>query len=192
MSVLVAGLVVFLGLHSIGVIAPKWRAQRVAHMGVGRWKLVFSVLSLVGLAIIVWGYGMARTQSVVLWTAPPAMRHVTALLSIIAFILVVASHAPRNHLKAALGHPMTAGVGLWAFAHLLVNGTLHDVVLFGAFLAWALATYVTRRRRDRAAGTTYPPGTAKGDAIAIVAGTVAGVVFALFLHGPLIGVRPFG
>jgi len=112
MSVLVAGLVVFLGLHSIGVIAPKWRAQRVAHMGVGRWKLVFSVLSLVGLAIIVWGYGMARTQSVVLWTAPPAMRHVTALLSIIAFILVVASHAPRNHFKAALGHPMTAGVGL--------------------------------------------------------------------------------
>jgi len=73
-----------------------------------------------------------------------------------------------------------------------VNGTLHDVVLFGAFLAWALATYVTRRRGDRAAGTTYPAGTAKGDAIAIVAGTVAGVVFALFLHGPLIGVLPFG
>ena len=192
MITLVVGLVVFLGVHWIGVLAPQWRAARVAQIGLGRWKLAFSILSLVGLGIVIWGYGMARTQSVVLWTAPAVMRHVTALLSVIAFILVVASHAPRNHFKAALGHPMTVGIGLWALGHLLVNGALHDVILFGAFLAWALVTYVTRRRRDRAAGPTYPAGTAKGDAIAIVAGTVAGLVFALFLHGPLIGVRPFG
>ena len=192
MSTLVVGLVVFLGVHSIGLFAPQWRSQRVAHIGLGPWKIGFSVLSIVGLALVIWGYGMARAQSVVLWTAPPAMRHVTALLSLIAFILVVASHVPRNHFKSALGHPMTVGVGLWALAHLLVNGALHDVILFGAFLTWALVTYVTRRLRDRAAQTSYPAGTGKGDAIAIVAGIAVGLVFALFLHGPLIGVRPFG
>jgi uncharacterized membrane protein len=192
MITLVVGLVVFLGVHSIGVLAPRWRASRVAHLGVGRWKLAYSALSIAGLLLVIWGYGLARTQSVVLWTAPPAMRHVTALLAIIAFILVAAAYVPPNHIKSKLGHPMTVGVGLWALAHLLANGALHDVILFGAFLAWALVTYVTRRRRDRAAGTTYAPGTAKGDAIAIVAGTVVALVFALFLHGPLIGVRPFG
>jgi uncharacterized membrane protein len=192
MTTLVVGLVVLLGAHSIGVLAPRWRAARVARLGVGRWKLAYSALSIVGLLLVIWGYGMARTHSVVLWTAPAAMRHVAALLAIVAFILVAAAYVPPNHLKSALGHPMTVGVGLWALAHLLVNGALHDVILFGAFLAWALVTYVTRRRRDRAAGTTYAAGTAKGDAIAIVAGTVVGLVFALFLHGPLIGVRPFG
>jgi uncharacterized membrane protein len=191
MITLVVGLVVFLGVHSIGVLAPRWRAARVAHLGAGRWKLAYSALSIAGLLLVIWGYGMARTQPVVLWTGPPAMRHVTALLAIIAFILVAAAYVPPNHFKSKLGHPMTVGVGLWALAHLLANGALHDVVLFGAFLAWALVTYVTRRRRDRAAATTYAPGTAKGDAIAIVAGTVVALVFALFLHGPLIGVRPF-
>jgi uncharacterized membrane protein len=192
MITLVIGLVVFLGVHSIGIVAPAWRARQVSRFGIRPWKLAYSALSIAGLLLVIWGYGMARTQSVVLWTAPPAMRHVTALLAIIAFILVAAAYVPPNHFKSKLGHPMTVGVGLWALAHLLANGALHDVVLFGAFLAWALVTYVTRRRRDRAAATTYAPGTAKGDAIAIVAGSVAALVFALFLHGPLIGVRPFG
>jgi uncharacterized membrane protein len=191
MITLVIGLVVFLGVHSIGIVAPAWRARQVSRFGIRPWKLAYSALSIAGLLLVIWGYGLARTQSVVLWTAPPAMRHVTALLAIIAFILVAAAYVPPNHIKSKLGHPMTVGVGLWALAHLLANGALHDVILFGAFLAWALVTYVTRRRRDRAAGTTYAPGTAKGDAIAIVAGTVVALVFALFLHGPLIGVRPF-
>jgi uncharacterized membrane protein len=99
---------------------------------------------------------------------------------------------PRTKIKAALGHPMTAGVALWAFAHLLANGTLHDVVLFGAFLVWALVTFVIRRGRDARAGRTYPPGSLAKDAIAVIAGVVVSVGFALFLHGPLIGVRPFG
>jgi uncharacterized membrane protein len=191
MITLVIGLVVFLGVHSIGIVAPAWRARQVSRFGIRPWKLAYSALSIAGLLLVIWGYGLARTQSVVLWTAPPAMRHVTALLAFIAFILVAAAYVPPNHIKSKLGHPMTVGVGLWALAHLLANGALHDVILFGAFLAWALVTYVTRRRRDRAAGTTYAPGTAKGDAIAIVAGTVVALVFALFLHGPLIGVRPF-
>lgn len=192
MITFVVGLVVFLGVHSIGVFAPQWRAARVERMGIRRWKLAFSVLSIVGFVLVIWGYGMARTASAVLWTAPPWMRDVTALLAVIAFILVVAAHSPPSHFKSALGHPMTVGVGLWALGHLLANATLRDVILFGAFLAWALVTYVVRRSRDRAAGTTYPAGTAKGDAIAIAAGTVVALVFAIFLHGPLIGVRPFG
>jgi len=119
-------------------------------------------------------------------------RHAATLLTIIAFVLIAAAYVPRTKIKAALGHPMTAGVALWAFAHLLANGELHDVVLFGAFLVWSMATFVIRRARDREAGTTYPPGTLAKDAIAIVAGVVVSVGFALFLHGPLIGVRPFG
>jgi len=102
-----------------------------------------------------------------------------------------ATYVPRTKIKAALGHPMTAGVALWAFAHLLANGTLHDIVLFGAFLVWALVTFVIRRGRDARAGTTYSPGSLAKDAIAVVAGVVVSVGFALFLHGPLIGVRPF-
>jgi uncharacterized membrane protein len=192
MATLVAGLIVFLGVHSIGVLAPQWRDARVAQLGLRRWKLGYSIVSVVGLAIVVWGYAIARTQSVVLWTAPAGMRHVTALLSVLAFILVVASHVPRNHFKAALGHPMTVGVGLWALGHLLANGTLNDAIPFGAFLAWAIVTYATRRHRDRVAAIRYPAGTPKGDAIAIVAGTVVALAFALYLHGPLIGVRPFG
>jgi uncharacterized membrane protein len=89
-------------------------------------------------------------------------------------------------------HPMTVGVKVWAFAHLIANNTLADVLLFGGFLVWSIATFAAARRRDRANGTTYAAGTASGTAITVVVGTVAWVVFALWLHGPLIGVRPFG
>jgi uncharacterized membrane protein len=189
---LIAGLVVFLGLHSLGIAAPRWRAAQVDRLGLHRWKLAFSAASIAGFALILWGYGIARGESVVLWSAPPSMRHVTELLAVIAFILVVSAYVPGTHFKSALGHPMTAGVAVWAFGHLLANGRLPDVVLFGAFLAWALVVFVNRRRRDREAGAAYPPGYVGRDVVAIVAGTVAALAFALLLHGPLIGVRPFG
>jgi uncharacterized membrane protein len=192
MITLIVGLVVFLGPHSIGILAPQWRAAQIGRLGAHRWKLVYSAASLIGLALVIWGYGLARADSTVLWTASAPLRHVTELLAVVAFILVAAAYVPGTHFKSALGHPMTAGVGVWALGHLLSNGSLRDVILFGAFLAWSIVVFATRRRRDREAGVTYPPGHGKRDAIAIVAGVVVALVFARFLHGPLIGVRPFG
>jgi len=192
MTTLIAGLVVFLLSHSLRIFAVDWRARQVARMGPGPYKVAYSVVSIVGLALVVWGYGMARANPAVLWTAPTWGRHATALLTVVAFVLVVAAYVPGTRIKAALGHPMTAGVALWALGHLLSNGRLDAVVLFGAFLAWAVVLFAARRAQDRAAGTTYPAGTLARDAIVVVVGIAAALGFALFLHGPLIGVRPFG
>ena len=192
MALLVAGLAFFLIVHSVGIAAPDWRAHQLQRLGEGPWKLAYSVASVVGLVLIVWGYGHARADPVLLYAPPAWTRHAAALLTVIAFVLVAAAYVPGTRLKAAIGHPMTAGVALWAFAHLLANGRLHAVTLFGAFLLWALITLIIRRRRDRQTAKVYPPGRLSRDAIAGVAGVAAAVGFALFLHGPWIGVRPFG
>jgi uncharacterized membrane protein len=186
---LVAGLVLFLGAHSVRIAADDWRTAQVARMGALRWRGLYSVVSLLGLVLIVWGYGQARLAGVVVWSPPLWTRYVTSLLVLPAFVLIAAGNMRGTKLKAALGHPMVLGTKLWAFAHLLSNGMLADVVLFGAFLAWAVVDYVSARRRDRASGTVYPPGSIGRDAMAIVVGTAAWVVFGLWLHGPLIGVR---
>jgi uncharacterized membrane protein len=191
MLVLVVGLVVLLGVHFTDVVAPAFRERTVARVGLGPWKLVYSVVSIGGLLLVVWGYGLARAGPTVLWSPPGWGRHAAALLTVIAFILIVAAYVPATHFKSALGHPMTLGVALWAFGHLLANGTLRALILFGAFLAWSIVTYAVRRSRDRAAGVTYPPGTLARDVLVVVAGGAAALVFALWLHGPLIGVRPF-
>ncbi|HEX2390119.1 MAG TPA: NnrU family protein [Casimicrobiaceae bacterium] len=192
MLLLIAGVLIFLGVHSLGVAAPEWRGRQVARMGEGPWKLAYSAVSLVGLFVVIWGYGAARGNPVVLWSAPAFARHLTALLTVFAFVLVAAAYVPGTRIKAALGHPMTVGIALWALGHLLANGRLNALILFGSFLAWAVIVYVVRRRRDREAGRTYPAGGLARDAIAAVIGVVVSVVFALYLHGPLTGIRPFG
>jgi len=191
MSLLIAGLVVFLVSHSIGIAAPDWRARQVAQLGERPWKLGYSVVSLVALVMIIWGYGAARAEPTLVWMPPAWTRHVTALLTVVGFVLIAAAYVPGTRIKAAIGHPMTAGVALWALGHLLGNGRLSGVVLFGTLLLWAAVTLGVRRARDRAAGTRYPPGRGRQDVIAVVAGVVFAMVFALGLHGPLIGVRPF-
>jgi uncharacterized membrane protein len=128
----------------------------------------------------------------VLYDPPLYMRHVASLLMLISFVLVAAAYVPGNHLKAALGHPMVAGVKLWAFAHLLSNGRVADVILFGAFLAWAIVDFIAARKRDRAAGTRYAAGSAARTALTVIAGVAAWAGFALWAHLWLIGVRPFG
>jgi uncharacterized membrane protein len=192
MAILIIGLVLFLGVHSTRVFADGWRAATIARIGDKPWKGLYSIASIAGFAVLVWGYGLARHDPVVVWTPPRAMAHVAALLTLIAFVLFTAAYVPRNQIKAKLHHPMILGVKTWAFAHLLANGTLADIVLFGAFLAWAIVDYAASRRRDRANGTVYPAGTGSRTAIAVVIGAVAWAVFAFWLHGPLIGVRPLG
>lgn len=192
MILLLTGLLIFLASHSVRIFAEDWRTARVASMGEQKWKSVFSLVSIVGFVLIVVGYGQARLDPVVLYAPPVWTRHLAALLTIPAFVLLVAAYVKGTRIKASIGHPMVAGVKIWAFAHLISNGTLADVLLFGSFLAWAVLDYLAARRRDRAAGTVYPVGPLSRDILAVAIGLVAWAVFAMWLHGVLIGVRPFG
>jgi uncharacterized membrane protein len=192
MLILVAGLIVFLGVHSVRIVADDWRTRQIARIGEVPWKAIYALVSLVGLALVVWGYDATRTTPVDLWHPPVWTRHLASLITLASFILVAAAYIPRTRIKAAVGHPMVLGVKLWAVAHLLANGRLADIVLFGAFLVWAVLDYAAARRRDREAGRTYPPapGIAR-DAAAIVIGIGVWAAFAMYLHALLIGVRPF-
>lgn len=193
MTLLIVGLAIFLGVHSTRILADPWRARQVQRLGEKPWKALYSLASIVGFVLIVYGYGIARQSPVVLYTPPLWTRHLAALLTIPAFVLIVAAYVPGTRIKRAVGgHPMLVGVKTWAVAHLAANGTLADVVLFGAFLAWAVVDYAACRRRDRAEGRVYVAGPAMRDVTAAIIGLVAWAVFALWLHGPLIGVRPFG
>lgn len=192
MAILILGLLIFLGVHSVRIVADPWRTQMRARMGEQGWKGVYSLVSLAGFVLLVWGYGIARQSPVVLWVPPVATRHLAGLLTLVAFVFLAASHVPTNGIKAKVHHPMLIGVKIWALAHLLANGNLADVVLFGSFLLWAVIDFKSARQRDRVAGTVYPAGTGKGTAIAVVAGVAVWALFAFWLHGVLIGVRPFG
>ena len=191
MAILILGLAIFLGTHSVRIVADDWRTAQRARYGERAWKLGYTLLSLIGFGLIVWGYGLARRDAVVLWSPPAAMRHVAALLTLIAFVLLAAAYVPRNAVKARLHHPMVLAVKVWAFAHLLANGTLADAILFGGFLVWAALSLRAARGRDRASGARYPSATMGGTVATIAAGVAAWVVFAFWLHGWLIGVRPF-
>lgn len=192
MAILILGLVVFLATHSIRIVADDWRARQVARLGLRTYKNLYSVVALVGFVLIVWGYGLARTEPVVIWSPPVWTRHVAALINLPAFILLAAANVKSNSIKAAVGHPMVLGVKVWAFAHLIANGTLADVALFGAFLVWSIADFAVARRRDQREGTVHPGGTAARNAMALIAGVVVWVAFAFWLHVWLIGAAPFG
>jgi uncharacterized membrane protein len=192
MALLILGLVMFLGVHSVRVFANGWRARMIERMGLMPWKGVYSIVSILGFIVLVIGFRHARQESTVLYVTPDWMKHVTALLMMLSMMLFVAAYIPKNWFKAKFHHPQVLSVKTWAFAHLLSVGVVADVVLFGASLVWAIVLYAVSRRRDRENGTVYPPGNAVGTTITVAAGLVAWSVFALLLHGPLIGVRPLG
>jgi uncharacterized membrane protein len=191
MIYLVIGLLLFLGVHSTRVFAEGWRTQRIANMGGGAWKGLYSLISIAGFVLLIYGYGLSRQNPVDLWMPPLWTRHAAALLTLPIFVLLAAAYIPGTAIKAKLKHPMMLSVKLWAIAHLLSNGRLGDVLLFGGFLLWAVLAFSAARKRDRAQGITYASAGAMRDVMAIVIGLVAWVVFALYLHGVLIGVRPF-
>ena len=192
MIYLIAGLVLFLGVHSTRVFANDWRNQTLARMGEKPFKGVYSLLSLAGFVLLVWGYGQARQLGVMLWNPPTAMRHIAALLTLLAFVLWAASGVPRNQIKAKLHHPMVLGVKVWALAHLLANGSLADTVLFASFLMWSVVLFAASRKRDRCEQTVYPAGTIGMTAVTVAVGFAAWAAFAFWLHRVLIGVSPFG
>lgn len=192
MTLLILGLFLFLGVHSVRIVADDFRTARIQAWGDNGWKAAYSVVSIAGLVLIVYGYGLSRAAPVDLWNPPVWTRHLASLLTLPAFILLVAAKVPGSHLKAKLKHPMVLGVKLWALAHLLANGRLADVLLFGGFLVWAALCFRAARARDRAQGTEYRAVGVSRDLATVAIGTAFWVAFALWLHAPLIGVRPFG
>jgi uncharacterized membrane protein len=184
---LIAGLVIFLGVHSIAIFAPRWRGQLIARIGMPSWKMGYSLASIAGFVLIVMGYGAARLDPVVLYQPPFWLRHVAMLVMLPVFPLLLAAYLP-GRIKAAVKHPMLAAVKAWALAHLLVNGTLADVLLFGGFLAWAVLDRISAGKRPVVAQAA--PGSARNDIIAIVGGLALYAVFVVWAHAWLIGVRP--
>lgn len=192
MTALIVGLVIFLGVHSVRVFAEDWRTATRARWGENAYKGLYSLVSVAGFVLMVWGYGLARQQPVLLWLPPMWARHLAALLTLPAFVLLVAAYVPGNSIKARLHHPMILGVKTWAFAHLLTNGMLAAELLFGAFAAWAVMSFRAARRRDRLDQVSYAPGRLVPTLVTVAVGLVAWAGFAFWGHAALIGVRPFG
>lgn len=192
MAYLILGLLIFLGVHSIRIVADDWRTGAIARVGEGAFKAAYSVASVIGFGLIFWGFGVARDVPTLLWQPPTAMRHAAALLNLVAFVFLAAAYVPGNAIKARVHHPMVLGVKTWAFAHLIANGMLAHVVLFGGFLLWAVLDYASARRRDRFNKVQYPAGKPLATALTVLVGVLAGGVFSMWLHGLLIGVKPIG
>lgn len=192
MTFLIIGLILFLGLHSSRVFAPQARQNFINQRGEGAWKGLYSVVSLVGFGLIIYGYSLARQTPTFIWQPPVALKHVATLLILVAFILLTAAYVPKNAIKAKLGHPMVLGTKVWALSHLLVSGKLANMVLFGSFLIWAVLCFRAARARDRLNPPKPVQSTALNTAVTIVVGIGLWLAFALWGHALLIGVRPFG
>lgn len=185
---LILGIIIFLGIHSVRMVAPGWRDQQLETRGENGWKGIYSLVSAVGLGLIIWGFMQARPDAAFFYEPPAFMRHIAYALIWIAFVALAASSFPAGKIKAMLKHPMITGVKVWAFAHLLVNGDLASIILFGSFLAWTVWNRIAVKRRG---DPTPAAGPVINDVKSVVAGTVIYVIFAFWAHEWLIGISPF-
>jgi uncharacterized membrane protein len=190
MAILIAGLVIFLGIHSIAIVAPGLRGRASQRLGENAWTGLYSLIALLGFVLIVYGFGLARQAPLVLYTPPGWMRHVTFLLMLPVFPLALAAYLP-GRIQRAAKHPLLAAVKFWAFAHLLANGMLADVLLFGGFLAWAVLDRISLKRRPAQTPRTAPAGRFN-DVIAVVLGLALYALFISWAHLKLFGVSPLG
>ena len=190
MVVFLAGLLSFLALHSIRVVAPAWREQKISSWGLSRYKGIYSLLALASFVLLIWGYGLARQAPTLVWVPPRGLRHLAALLTIPAIVLLVAAKGPNNHFRARLKHPTLLAVKLWAFAHLFVGMWLHSLLLFAAFLLWGIVDFRSARRRS--GGTAEAAPTMAATVVTLVVGLALWAGFAFYGHAWLIGVAPFG
>ena len=198
MSWLILGLVLFLGVHSVAIVSPQGRDRLASRLGENAFKGLYSLVSAVGLGLIVWGYGLSRENPVLLYSLPGGFRHLAALLLLPVFVLLLAAYLP-GRIQRAAKHPMLLAVKLWALAHLLAQsvtgGSLADVLLFGGFLLWAVADRVSLKRRAQAGLLrTVPvlPASGANDLIAVVGGLALYGLTVVWAHAFLFGVRPFG
>jgi uncharacterized membrane protein len=187
---LLVGLVLFFAVHSVSIVNEPWRDGMVAKMGDIPWKVLYTVISIVGIVLIVKGYGQARLDPIVLYTPPSWMRHLAMLLLLPVFPLFLAAYFP-GRIKSAAKHPMLLATKIWATAHLLVNGTLADVFLFGAFLAWAVADRISMKHRAQRP-LPGPPASKVNDIIVVGGGLFVYVAFVLWLHGWVTGIPLVG
>ncbi|MGB0750866.1 MAG: NnrU family protein [Gammaproteobacteria bacterium] len=186
MLLLIIGLVLFLGIHSVSIVAEGWRDSTMQRVGEGAWKGIYSLVSLAGFGLIVWGYGEARLDPVLLYAPPAWLRHVGMLVLLPVFPLLVAVYFP-GRIKRVAKHPMLLATKLWAFAHLLMNGMLADVLLFGGFLIWAIADRISMKRRTQRPLPSLPESKIN-DVIVFVVGIGIYFVFVKWLHTVLIGI----
>ncbi|WP_407164824.1 NnrU family protein [Bradyrhizobium sp. ORS 111] len=189
--VMILGLVLFPGVHLL-TTRRELRASIVKAMGEGAYKIVYSLVSIAGLVLIIWGFGHYRAAGMIpVWTPPTAFKHITVALMLPAVILVVASYI-RGRIYTTLKHPMLAGVKLWAFAHLLANGDVGSIILFGSFLGWAVYDRISLKYRTDAGAPPIPVGGTTNDLIAIAVGVIAYVALAFAFHPVVIGVPVMG
>ena len=189
--VMILGLVLFLGAHTL-TTQRELRGRLVASIGEGPYKIAYALVSVAGLALIVWGFAHYRaTDWIQVWTPPKALKHLNALLMLPAVILVAAAYI-RGRIYATLKHPMLAGVKLWAVGHLLANGDLGGIILFGSFLAWAVFDRISLKRRTDVGGPPIPVGGIGNDLIAVAVGVAAYLALAFAFHPVVIGVPVMG
>jgi uncharacterized membrane protein len=199
MTQLILGLILFLGAHSVRIWADGWRNQTIEAYGEKAFKGVYALVSILGFYLLVVGYGEARLQTVALWNPPIFTKHISMLLMLLSSILLVATYIPRNHFKMRLGHPMVLSVKVWALSHLLANGNLADLLLFGSFLIWAVLNFRSARARDRA--QVQNPDAMEdvplkpnlfATLIALFGGMALWALITFVLHVKLVGVAPMG
>ena len=188
MLLLIFGLVLFFAVHSLSIVNEPYRDNLVSKLSAGSFKTIYSLISLLGLILIAWGYGLARYDPILIWTPPLWLRHLSLLLMLPVFILLTATYFPGK-IKRIVKHPMLIAVKLWALSHLLANGMLADLFLFGSFLTWAVLDRISLKNRPVRTSPSLPEGR-YNDLIAIAAGLLIYVVFAMWLHLWLIGVSP--
>ena len=209
MTQLILGLILFLGAHSVRIWADGWRDQTIEAYGEKAFKGVYALVSILGFYLLVVGYGEARLQTVALWNPPIFTKHISLLLMLLSSILLMATYIPRNHFKMRLGHPMVLSVKVWALSHLLANGNLADLVLFGSFLIWAVLNFRSARARDRAlllnlndaedpaaeplteSESTNQPKLLS-TIITLVGGMAIWALITFVLHAKIVGVSPMG
>jgi uncharacterized membrane protein len=190
MTILVLGLVIFLGLHSIRIVSESGRERAIAGIGEGTWKGIYSLVSVIGFVLIIWGFARARYDAPQLWAPPAGARHITMLLMLVALILFASFLFKRSHIAVITHHPMLWSVLLWSAGHLFANGSAADLLLFGAFFVWSAADLVSSYGRDRRNGVVYPEPQVAATAGAVVAGLVLYAVLIGGLHFWLFGVSP--
>ena len=189
MFFLVLGLLLFLGTHSMRIQGDALRDQLIESVGPTRFKAIYALASLLGFFLLVYGFGIARDTPYVLWTPPPAMKHLAYLLTLLAMVLMAAVYVPRNAIKAKLHHPMVLSVKVWALSHVLVNGTLAHLVLFGSMLLWSVLLFKASRARDKRNQVVYAPGNKGSTILTLEIGIAMWLVFVGWAHGWLIGVQ---
>ena len=186
---LVLGLFLFLGTHGLRIRGDGMRDRFLGRFGPANFKILYSLVSVLGFAMLIYGFGMARDAPVLLWTPPPAMKHVAYLLTLVAMVLMAAAYVPRNAIKAKLHHPMVLSVKTWALAHVLANGNLAHLILFGSILLWSVLLFKASRARDKRNQVVYASGNWGSTILTLEIGIALWLVLVAWAHGWLIGVQ---